>query len=585
MSKFKSLVLPTLVLVAICLVATAALALTNTVTAPLIEQAAIEAANAARSVVLPEGDSFTEVTDYTTENVIEVYKADNDSGYTVTATAKGYNGELHVMTGIKADGTIAGVQVMLNNETPGLGSRVSDEEYTAQYPGKSDLEGVDVIAGATISSIAFENCVNTAFEVFAELSGTATPGEGTDNPMAAFFPDADLIAIELDGAVEAYRAGSVGYVVAVQADGYGETPMQVIVAVGGDGNIVGVALGENSETDGLGTQVGESDYTSRFVGKTSTDIDGIDIISGATVSAEGFKAGVKTALELITPDMLAELQGSADSTTPASSFFPGAELTLIELDGAVEAYRAEGTGYLMTVETDGYSRNGPMQVVVAVGADGNVIGVELGSNSETDGLGTQVGESDYTSQFLGKTATEVDDIAVISGATVSSVGFKNGVKTALELITDDMLGELQGSADSTAPASSFFPGAELTLIELGGAVEAYRAEGTGYLVTVETDGYSKKGPMQVVVAVGADGNVIGVELGSNSETDGLGTQVGESDYTSRFVGKTSTDIDGIDIISGATVSSVGFKNGVKTALELITPDMLAELSSGGGGGE
>ncbi len=445
MNRFKALVLPTLVLMAICLVATAALALTNMVTAPLIEQAAIDAANAARSVVLPEGDSFTQVTDYTTENVIEVYKADNDSGYTVTATAKGYNGELHVMTGIKADGSISGVQVMLNNETPGLGSRVSEEEYTSQYPGQSSVDGVDVIAGATISSIAFENCVKTAFEVFAEVTGSA-PSEGLQDNMSAFFPGQELIPIQLDGAVEAYRAGGEGYLVTVEADAYGKTPMQVRVAVGADGSVVGVELGENSETDGLGTQVGEGDYTALFVGKTAADIDGIDVISGATVSSQGFKAGVQTALELITPELLSQLSGGGDSTAPASTFFPGTSLTLIQLDGAVEAYRAGGEGYLVTVEADAYGKT-PMQVRVAVGADGSVVGVELGENSETDGLGTQVGEGDYTALFVGKTAADIDGIDVISGATVSSQGFKQGVAQALALITPEMLGELSGEVD------------------------------------------------------------------------------------------------------------------------------------------
>ena len=154
MASKKELILPTIVLTVICLVASAALALTNQITAPLIAAAQEAAAREARLLVLPEADDFTQVTGCTTENVIDVYEANNGAGYAITASAKGYAGDLQVMVGITSEGTIADTQVMISEETPGLGSRVAEEPYRSQYRGKdANLDGVDMISGSTVSLV------------------------------------------------------------------------------------------------------------------------------------------------------------------------------------------------------------------------------------------------------------------------------------------------------------------------------------------------------------------------------------------------------------------------------------------------
>ena len=56
--------------------------------------------------MLPEADSFSEVTGITVEGVSAVYTADNGAGAAITASAKGYGGDVVVMVGINADGNI-----------------------------------------------------------------------------------------------------------------------------------------------------------------------------------------------------------------------------------------------------------------------------------------------------------------------------------------------------------------------------------------------------------------------------------------------------------------------------------------------
>ena len=169
---FKEFVVPTLVLTLICLFATAALAATNSVTAPIIKEANERAAQEARVKVLPEADSFTPIQMEGIEGLVDIYKADNGAGYVVTTEASGYGGLIRVMTGITSDGAISQCTVLSQSESPGLGTRVAEEPYLSQYPGKTrELEGVDVISGSTTSSKAFELAVDTAFQAYEQAAG------------------------------------------------------------------------------------------------------------------------------------------------------------------------------------------------------------------------------------------------------------------------------------------------------------------------------------------------------------------------------------------------------------------------------
>ena len=90
--------MPVFVLVAICVVISAALAATNSLTAPIIEAAERSAATAAQREMLPDADGFTAIeTSGLPQSVTEIYRADNGAGYVATVSAKGYKiGRAHV---------------------------------------------------------------------------------------------------------------------------------------------------------------------------------------------------------------------------------------------------------------------------------------------------------------------------------------------------------------------------------------------------------------------------------------------------------------------------------------------------------
>lgn len=94
-------------------------------------------------------------------------------GYTVTITTKCYASDpLKVMVGIKEDGTIEKVKVLANNETPGLGSKVSNDEFVNQFNGMgSSMDGFEAIGGATLSSNAMRRAVETSFQVYEMVKG------------------------------------------------------------------------------------------------------------------------------------------------------------------------------------------------------------------------------------------------------------------------------------------------------------------------------------------------------------------------------------------------------------------------------
>ncbi len=167
-------VIPVIVLTVICLVASGLLGYVNFITAPIIEEAAREAAEQARAEVLPAADSFTQVTDLADlpEGVEEVYTADNGAGTVSILTGAGYGGTMRLIVGIDSEGKVTGTQVLEHAETAGLGARVAAEKFRSQFPGQDEsLGGVSVISGSTVSSKCFIGMVQKAFQVSELVAG------------------------------------------------------------------------------------------------------------------------------------------------------------------------------------------------------------------------------------------------------------------------------------------------------------------------------------------------------------------------------------------------------------------------------
>lgn len=98
-----------------------------------------------------------------------------------TFTSKGFSGNISLMVGILADGTVKNISVLQHAETPGLGSKMSEPAFKDQFNDKNaksfnfnvkkDGGDVDAITAATISSRAFCDAVNRALLTFENNKG------------------------------------------------------------------------------------------------------------------------------------------------------------------------------------------------------------------------------------------------------------------------------------------------------------------------------------------------------------------------------------------------------------------------------
>ncbi|MFA5527595.1 MAG: RnfABCDGE type electron transport complex subunit G [Peptostreptococcales bacterium] len=175
------------ILFIITAVAAASLGYVNQITKGPIEEQTIIANNEARRKILPLAESFNQLEINVPEKypiITEAYEGimnDNLVGYTLKTMPKGYGGIMEVTVGMDIEGNITGVVVGNHNETPGLGAKSKDPEFTNHYRGKrADMDilviksgnpkenEVSAISGATVSSRAVTSGVNEAIRYFNE---------------------------------------------------------------------------------------------------------------------------------------------------------------------------------------------------------------------------------------------------------------------------------------------------------------------------------------------------------------------------------------------------------------------------------
>ena len=183
----------TIILTVITLVSGLLLGLAYEVTKDPIAQSEENAKREAWQAVFPDADlTAFEETDVDTDvadqviadlgidaTIDEVCTVDGgDTGYVITATdSEGYGGDIQVVVGITADGTVSGISFLSISETAGLGMNAQNESFYGQYVGvqtdhfyvsKDGGEGepIDAISGATITSRAVTGAVNAALGYF-----------------------------------------------------------------------------------------------------------------------------------------------------------------------------------------------------------------------------------------------------------------------------------------------------------------------------------------------------------------------------------------------------------------------------------
>lgn len=121
-------------------------------------------------------------------DIDEVVIAKNASGevcgYVVTATShEGYGGDIQISVGILGDGTVKGIEMLSISETAGLGMKAQEADFKDQFTNKivslfsvtksgaSNDSEIDALSGATITSNAVTNAVNSALVYYQNMLG------------------------------------------------------------------------------------------------------------------------------------------------------------------------------------------------------------------------------------------------------------------------------------------------------------------------------------------------------------------------------------------------------------------------------
>jgi len=204
-----------LVLTAVTVVAVGLLAYVNELTKEPIAQANLKALNEALAQVVPAFDnnpvaeSDTVFGEKDGKKYIDfiVYPAKNGDkqvGTAVESKSLGFGGEMKILVGFDTEGKIYDYSLLSHAETPGLGSKADmwfkkDErgDIIGMNPGdkplsvKNDGGQIDAITASTITTRAFLNAVNAAYNVYkgdVDAASAATPqagADGTDGTSAA----------------------------------------------------------------------------------------------------------------------------------------------------------------------------------------------------------------------------------------------------------------------------------------------------------------------------------------------------------------------------------------------------------------
>ncbi|MBR5871395.1 MAG: FMN-binding protein [Clostridia bacterium] len=379
------------VLVSICAVVSVVLALTNAVTAPIIEKNEALAANAALLEVLPEGQSFeiADISSYTLPaTVTEVYAAVN-GGHVVRLNTTGYASGMVLMCGINPDGTVAGTKLIASAETPSIGGAAA-ETYAVTVLGAdiTTVDGLDTISGATKTTAAYKNAVRDALNTVIILGGGSVDLRSEE----------EILADNLNEALAAANGAFTKYFFVEVAEG-----VDAIYFADNGAGAVAVVGEQFIALDADNNVLTACDDTAAQNVKTAVAAARATTVTALDLSAyEGLPSQLVKAEKTATGNYILEIKGAGYGITGGNEYHP-----------------ASGE-YIM--------------IRVSLTSDGKIIDCLTVSEEETDGIGSACADEAFYGQFDGKTADTYQSIDAISGATLTTDGYKKAIQRAFECV-------------------------------------------------------------------------------------------------------------------------------------------------------
>ena len=185
----------TFILTAFCATASFGLGFVYTMTSPIIEAQRQQAIQVALQGVLPAAEIILPVSGISEKQVYRGYAGQDSTGpvvgYAMIAYGQGYSSKIQTMNGVDTTGVILGIEILYQQETPGLGAKVKEVRrgedmpwFQRQFIKKSafqaalDKDGgaIQSITGSTISSRAVMNSIKREAQWLKE-KGLIASGE------------------------------------------------------------------------------------------------------------------------------------------------------------------------------------------------------------------------------------------------------------------------------------------------------------------------------------------------------------------------------------------------------------------------
>lgn len=377
-----------LTLFSICAIVSIALAVCFAITDPIIKEQQAAAASGALLEVMPDGGSFEkmDISSYSLPaTVVEVNKASN-GGYVFQVSFAGFNPGNVAMIGVSADGKVTGTKCITNTESSGFGAdHIPALDSKGHYNGAdvSTIDGVDTVAGCTVSTKAYREVIKDALNAAVILGGGSvdlrTPEQILNDNLNA--------ALGTEG-VEFDKHFFTEVVEGVDA---------IYVAKNGAGHVVVIGeefIGIDAEGKAIGTtnEVAES-AVATIKATTLTDLD--------LTAFEGLSKRIKSA-----------------------------QVT----DGGVYVIEVEGAGFGINGDAH-YGASGKYIVIrVAITADGIILDCYTVSQSETNGFGSVCADEEFYGQFDGKTEANYKEV-IIAGSTITTKGYQGAILNAFKAVT------------------------------------------------------------------------------------------------------------------------------------------------------
>ena len=170
-------------------------------------------------------------------------------------------------------------------------------------------------------------------------------------------------------------------------------------------------------------------------------------------------------------------------------------------------------------------------------------------------------------------------VVTILLAAVILLGLYNGLKETREF---NEIHDLNVKMEAMLPGDNYYEPEPYTG-EDANIQRVWKAD-TGYIVETVTSGYA--GPITMLIGVHNDGYVTGLQIRDMEETYGLGAEaLTDWEFLAQFL-RTEGDAEignGIDAISGATVTSKAIARSVNSAVGFVTgADASSSATSWGG---